>query len=88
MELINSFSKDTKGKGILAMVSSNKKRERILVMNKKQTIILITTIVFAVLLGSGVGFLYANQTNPRLEKAALEQEMQEQLTQEAQELSK
>lgn len=57
-------------------------------MNKKQTIILITTIVFAVLLGSGVGFLYANQTNPRLEKAALEQEMQEQLTQEAQELSK
>lgn len=57
-------------------------------MNKKQIMILVATVVVAVLLGSGAGFLYVNQTNPKLEKAALEQEMEEQLTQEAKELSK
>ena len=57
-------------------------------MNKEQIMILVATVVVAVLLGSGAGFLYVNQTNPKLEKAALEQEMEEQLTQEAKELSK
>lgn len=62
-------------------------KERIFTMNKKQIWTLVITIFAAVLLGSGVGFLYANQTNPGLEKAALEQEMEEQLKQETEALS-
>lgn len=65
-----------------------KNRERILVMNKKQILILVATVVVAILLGSGVGFLYANKTTPKLDKATLEQEMKQKLTQEAEELSK
>lgn len=57
-------------------------------MNKKQILILVATVVVAILLGSGVGFLYANKTTPKLDKATLEQEMKQKLTQEAEELSK
>lgn len=57
-------------------------------MNKKQIWIFVITVFAAVLLGSGAGFLYANQTNPMLEKAALEQEMEEQLIQETETLVK
>ena len=56
-------------------------------MEKKQVTILIVTICVSLLLGVGAGFLYANQTNPKLEKAALEQEMEQQLQQEAEKLS-
>lgn len=51
-------------------------------------LILVATVVMAILLGCGAGFIYANQTNPKLEKSALEQELKEQLTQEAEALSK
>lgn len=68
--------------------NKRKNRERILVMNKKQILILVATVVVAILLGSGVGFLYANKTTPKLDKATLEQEMKQKLTQEAEELSK
>lgn len=57
-------------------------------MNKKQILILVAMVVVAILLGSGVGFLYANKTTPKLDKATLEQEMKQKLTQEAEELSK
>lgn len=57
-------------------------------MNKKQIWIFVITVFAAVLLGSGAGFLYANRTNPMLEKAALEQEMEEQLIQETETLVK
>ena len=63
-------------------------RERILAMNKKQSLIFVVTVVVAILLGSGVGFLYANKTTPKLDKATLEQKIEQQLTQEAEELSK
>lgn len=56
-------------------------------MEKKQIMILVATVCVSLLLGCGAGFLYARQTNPKLEKATLEQEMQEQLTQEAEKLS-
>lgn len=57
-------------------------------MNKKQSLIFVVTVVVAILLGSGVGFLYANKTTPKLDKATLEQKIEQQLTQEAEELSK
>ena len=57
-------------------------------MNKKQSLIFIVTVVVAILLGSGVGFLYANKTTPKLDKATLEEKIEQQLTQEAEELSK
>ena len=57
-------------------------------MEKKQVTILIVAICASLLLGVGAGFLYANQTNPKLEKAVLEQEMEQQLEQEAEKLSK
>ena len=56
-------------------------------MEKKQVTILIVTICVSLLLGVGAGILYVNQTNPKLEKAALEQEMEQQLQQEAEKLS-
>ena len=56
-------------------------------MEKKQIMIIVATGCVSLLLGCGAGFLYARQTNPKLEKATLEQEMQEQLTQEAEKLS-
>lgn len=55
-------------------------------MEKKQKIILIITICISILLGVGAGILYVNQTNPKLEKAVLEQELEEQLTKEAEKL--
>ena len=48
-------------------------------MEKKQVTILIVTICISLLLGVGAGVLYVNQTNPKLEKVALEQEMEQQL---------
>lgn len=57
-------------------------------MNKKQSLSFVVTVVVAILLGSGVGFLYANKTTPKLDKATLEQKIEQQLTQEAEELSK
>ena len=56
-------------------------------MEKKQVTILIVTICISLLLGVGAGVLYVNQTNPKLEKVALEQEMEQQLKQEAEKLS-
>ncbi|MBQ3601415.1 MAG: hypothetical protein II992_09495 [Lachnospiraceae bacterium] len=55
-------------------------------MEKKQKIILIITICISILLGVGAGILYVNHTNPKLEKAVLEQELEEQLTKEAEKL--
>ena len=56
-------------------------------MEKKQILILIGTVCASLLVGVGAGFLFANQTNPKLEKAALEQEMKQELEQEAEKLS-
>lgn len=56
-------------------------------MEKKQVTILIVTICISLLLGVGAGVLYVNRTNPKLEKVTLEQEMEQQLKQEAEKLS-
>lgn len=55
-------------------------------MDKKQRTILIVSVCISLLLGIGAGVIYVNQTNPKLEKATLEQEMEEQLEQEAEKL--
>lgn len=56
-------------------------------MNKKQTTILIITVCITLLLGIGAGVLFANQTNPKQERAVLEQEMEGQLAEAASQLT-
>lgn len=56
-------------------------------MNKKQTTILIITVFITLLLGIGAGVLFANQTNPKQERAVLEQEMEGQLAEAASQLT-
>lgn len=55
-------------------------------MNKRQIRILISVACFALIIGIGVGFLYASQTHPRLDKEILERQLNEELEQEADKL--
>lgn len=52
-------------------------------MDKKQIRTLIVLACIALSVGIGVGFLYANQAHPKIERETLEKQLNEQLEQEA-----